>query len=82
MSFSVALISILFLFFFSLYSAELEAVNKNGVDQQTNANNEDEDEDEEEEEIVPGSTLFIKNLNFSTTEETLQEVRSEFRGRG
>lgn len=32
------------------------------------------DEEEEEEEEVPGSTLFIKNLNFSTTEEKLQEV--------
>lgn len=36
--------------------------------------NEDEAEEEEEEEEVPGSTLFIKNLNFSTTEEKLQEV--------
>lgn len=36
---------------------------------------EEEDDDEDEEaENVPGSTLFIKNLNFSTTEETLQEV--------
>ena len=34
----------------------------------------EKEEEEEEEEIVPGSTLFIKNLNFSTTEETLQEV--------
>lgn len=35
---------------------------------------EEEDEEEEEEESAPGSTLFIKNLNFSTTEEKLQEV--------
>lgn len=35
---------------------------------------EQEEEEEEEEESAPGSTLFIKNLNFSTTEETLQEV--------
>uniref|UniRef100_A0A3Q2ZHE5 Probable RNA-binding protein 19 n=1 Tax=Hippocampus comes TaxID=109280 RepID=A0A3Q2ZHE5_HIPCM len=35
---------------------------------------EEEEEEEEEEDSVPGSTLFIKNLNFSTTEETLQEV--------
>uniref|UniRef100_A0A8C4ZXI0 RRM domain-containing protein n=1 Tax=Gadus morhua TaxID=8049 RepID=A0A8C4ZXI0_GADMO len=35
---------------------------------------EEEEEEEEEEESVPGSTLFIKNLNFSTTEETLQET--------
>lgn len=33
-----------------------------------------DDEEEEEEESAPGSTLFVKNLNFSTTEQTLQEV--------
>ncbi|XP_047448458.1 probable RNA-binding protein 19 [Mugil cephalus] len=38
---------------------------------------EDEEEEEEEEESVPGSTLFIKNLNFSTTEEKLQETFSK-----
>lgn len=37
-------------------------------------NVEDGDEDDEEEESAPGSTLFIKNLNFSTIEQTLQEV--------
>lgn len=37
-------------------------------------NDEEEAEEEEEEEEAPGSTLFIKNLNFSTTEEKLQEV--------
>lgn len=36
--------------------------------------NVDEEDEEEEEESPPGSTLFIKNLNFSTTEQTLQEV--------
>ncbi|CAL8248219.1 unnamed protein product [Merluccius merluccius] len=36
-----------------------------------------EDEEEEEEESAPGSTLFIKNLNFTTTEETLQETFSK-----
>uniref|UniRef100_A0A8D3ECR7 Probable RNA-binding protein 19 n=1 Tax=Scophthalmus maximus TaxID=52904 RepID=A0A8D3ECR7_SCOMX len=35
---------------------------------------EEEEDEDEEEESAPGSTLFIKNLNFSTTEETLQEV--------
>lgn len=35
---------------------------------------EKEEEEEEEEESAPGSTLFIKNLNFSTTEDKLQEV--------
>ncbi|XP_034026101.1 probable RNA-binding protein 19 [Thalassophryne amazonica] len=34
-------------------------------------------EEEEEEECAPGSTLFIKNLNFSTTDEKLQEVFSK-----
>ncbi|XP_024130926.1 probable RNA-binding protein 19 [Oryzias melastigma] len=38
---------------------------------------EEEDEEEEEEEAVPGSTLFIKNLSFSTTEEKLQETFSK-----
>uniref|UniRef100_A0A667YE87 Probable RNA-binding protein 19 n=1 Tax=Myripristis murdjan TaxID=586833 RepID=A0A667YE87_9TELE len=32
---------------------------------------------EEEEESAPGSTLFIKNLNFSTTEEKLHETFSK-----
>uniref|UniRef100_A0A3Q2V8F2 RNA binding motif protein 19 n=1 Tax=Haplochromis burtoni TaxID=8153 RepID=A0A3Q2V8F2_HAPBU len=36
--------------------------------------NEEEDDEEEEEEALPGSTLFIKNLNFNTTEEKLLEV--------
>lgn len=36
--------------------------------------NVEEEEEEQEEESSPGSTLFIKNLNFSTTEQTLQEV--------
>lgn len=35
---------------------------------------EEEEDEEEEEESAPGSTLFIKNLNFDTTEEKLQEV--------
>ncbi|XP_021554226.1 probable RNA-binding protein 19 isoform X3 [Neomonachus schauinslandi] len=36
-----------------------------------------EEEEEEEEESLPGCTLFIKNLNFSTTEETLKGVFSK-----
>lgn len=31
----------------------------------------------EEEETLPGCTLFIKNLNFTTTEDTLREVFSK-----
>ncbi|XP_051489565.1 probable RNA-binding protein 19 [Apus apus] len=37
---------------------------------------EEEDEEEEEEESIPGCTLFIKNLNFATTEDTLRETFS------
>lgn len=37
----------------------------------------DEEEEEEQEESAPGSTLFIKNINFSTTEEKLQETFSK-----
>ncbi|KAL6114261.1 rbm19 [Pungitius sinensis] len=38
---------------------------------------EEDKEDEEEEKFAPGSTLFIKNVNFSTTEEKLQETFSK-----
>lgn len=38
---------------------------------------EEEEDEEEEEQILPGSTLFIKNLNFNTSEETLQETFSK-----
>ncbi|KAF4790017.1 putative RNA-binding protein 19 [Turdus rufiventris] len=34
---------------------------------------EEEEDEEEEEENIPGCTLFIKNLNFATTEDTLKE---------
>ncbi|XP_061529313.1 probable RNA-binding protein 19 [Phycodurus eques] len=37
----------------------------------------EEEEEEEEDGSLPGSTLFIKNLNFSTTEETLHETFSK-----
>ncbi|NXF08254.1 RBM19 protein, partial [Smithornis capensis] len=37
----------------------------------------EEEEEEEEEENIPGCTLFIKNLNFATTEETLKETFSK-----
>ncbi|XP_068419298.1 probable RNA-binding protein 19 isoform X3 [Eschrichtius robustus] len=36
-----------------------------------------EEEEEEEEESLPGCTLFIKNLHFDTTEETLKGVFSK-----
>ena len=41
-----------------------------------------EEEEEEEEESLPGCTLFIKNLNFDTTEETLKGVSAGSRRRG
>ncbi|XP_060049020.1 probable RNA-binding protein 19 isoform X2 [Erinaceus europaeus] len=37
----------------------------------------EEEEEEEDEESLPGCTLFIKNLNFDTTEETLRTVFSK-----
>ncbi len=50
------------------------------VENNDSAEKEEEDEEEEEEEeeqILPGSTLFVKNLNFNTSEETLREVSAE-----
>ncbi|NXQ94515.1 RBM19 protein, partial [Sagittarius serpentarius] len=38
---------------------------------------EEEEEEEEEKESIPGCTLFIKNLNFATTEDTLKETFSK-----
>ncbi|RXM96649.1 putative RNA-binding protein 19 [Acipenser ruthenus] len=37
----------------------------------------EEEEEEEEEESQPGCTLFIKNLNFTTTEDTLRQTFSK-----
>ncbi|KAM5237750.1 putative RNA-binding protein 19 [Ctenodactylus gundi] len=38
---------------------------------------EEEGDSEDEDESLPGCTLFIKNLNFGTSEETLKEVFSK-----
>ncbi|XP_074015535.1 probable RNA-binding protein 19 isoform X2 [Numenius arquata] len=38
---------------------------------------EEEEEEDDEEESIPGCTLFIKNLNFATTEDTLKETFSK-----
>nr|XP_060641431.1 probable RNA-binding protein 19 isoform X2 [Anolis sagrei ordinatus] len=35
---------------------------------------EEDDDEDDDEESIPGCTLFVKNLNFNTTEETLKEV--------
>uniref|UniRef100_A0AAR2K7R6 RRM domain-containing protein n=1 Tax=Pygocentrus nattereri TaxID=42514 RepID=A0AAR2K7R6_PYGNA len=65
----------------ALLFVEPEAVSKAGVGEQTDKQKQEEEEEEkeeeDEEESLPGSTLFIKNLNFSTTEETLQETFSK-----
>ncbi|KAJ8005676.1 hypothetical protein DPEC_G00120400 [Dallia pectoralis] len=45
--------------------------------EQEGEDDEVEEEEEEEEEAEAGSTLFIKNLNFTTTEETLRETFSK-----
>lgn len=46
-------------------------------DAMTEEKKDDDEEEEEERESAPGSTLFIKNLNFSTTQEKLQETFSK-----
>ena len=56
-----------------MFDLSNQVINEDAVKEEKKLE-EEEDEEEEEEEAVPGSTLFIKNLNFSTTEETLQEV--------
>ncbi|XP_077164445.1 putative RNA-binding protein 19 isoform X2 [Paroedura picta] len=61
--------------------AQLGTENREDGDAQTKPEEtrmeEEEDDDEDEEESIPGCTLFIKNLNFSTTEDTLKEVFSK-----
>lgn len=60
---------------------EGEKASPEGAEAST-GNVEEEEEEDEEEESVPGCTLFIKNLNFSTTEETLKEVSETGDGEG
>uniref|UniRef100_A0A4W3IC07 RNA binding motif protein 19 n=1 Tax=Callorhinchus milii TaxID=7868 RepID=A0A4W3IC07_CALMI len=43
-------------------------------DQTSNKNETKDISSDEEEETIPGCTIFIKNLNFSTTEEALSKV--------
>ncbi|XP_020833705.1 putative RNA-binding protein 19 isoform X2 [Phascolarctos cinereus] len=47
------------------------------LEEKTDALGEEEDDEDEDDESLPGCTLFIKNLNFSTTEKTLKEVFSK-----
>ncbi|KAM3610239.1 uncharacterized protein V6R79_001148 [Siganus canaliculatus] len=58
-------------------AAKPEPATKEEAKEKKKKEMEEEEEEEEEEESVPGSTLFIKNLNFSTTEEKLQETFSK-----
>uniref|UniRef100_A0A673CQF7 Probable RNA-binding protein 19 n=1 Tax=Sphaeramia orbicularis TaxID=375764 RepID=A0A673CQF7_9TELE len=58
-----------------IYTQLLEK--EDAVKEENMKEEEKEEDDDEEEESTPGSTLFIKNLNFSTTEEKLQETFSK-----
>ncbi|XP_040272573.1 probable RNA-binding protein 19 [Bufo bufo] len=55
---------------------KLDEQSKESVEEKPGDKNVSE-ESEEDEETLPGCTLFIKNLNFSTSEETLKEVFSK-----
>ncbi|XP_075686282.1 putative RNA-binding protein 19 [Rhinoderma darwinii] len=55
---------------------KLEEQLKGGVEKEPEWECESE-ESEDDEETLPGCTLFIKNLNFSSNEETLKEVFSK-----
>ncbi|NWZ67189.1 RBM19 protein, partial [Acrocephalus arundinaceus] len=50
---------------------------KNSEEAAAQEEEDEEEEEEEEEENIPGCTLFIKNLNFATTEDTLKETFSK-----
>ncbi|XP_069817518.1 probable RNA-binding protein 19 [Dendropsophus ebraccatus] len=52
---------------------KLDEQSKESIAEEPEEKSESEDE---EEETLPGCTLFIKNLNFSTNEETIKEVFS------
>lgn len=58
-------------------TTEGEKPAEGGADDSSAKMEEEELEEEEEEESLPGCTLFIKNLNFNTTEETLKGVFSK-----
>ncbi|XP_015253863.1 PREDICTED: probable RNA-binding protein 19 [Cyprinodon variegatus] len=60
-----------------VFTAAKQEMDKKETAVEENKKEEDDQEDEEEEEAQPGSTLFIKNLNFSTTEEKLQNIFSK-----
>uniref|UniRef100_A0A6Q2X722 RRM domain-containing protein n=1 Tax=Esox lucius TaxID=8010 RepID=A0A6Q2X722_ESOLU len=62
-----------------VFSAPVPSKTLQSVPEPTSKTTEQEEEEaeEEEEEAEAGSTLFIKNLNFTTTEETLRETFSK-----
>lgn len=61
---------------FSTPVAEKKQTDKD--DQDVLATNENENDScEEEDECIPGCTLFVKNLNFSTAEESLKKAFSK-----
>ncbi|NWI17835.1 RBM19 protein, partial [Crypturellus soui] len=60
-----------------VFSVSGNGTDKPGEDSEVPAAQEEEEEEEEEEEHIPGCTLFIKNLNFATTEDTLKEIFSK-----
>ncbi|XP_007900519.2 probable RNA-binding protein 19 [Callorhinchus milii] len=56
---------------------EESKTNNEGEEQSDQTSNKNETKDissDEEEETIPGCTIFIKNLNFSTTEEALSKM--------
>lgn len=46
-------------------------------EKKSESDEDDDEDDDDDEETLPGCTLFIKNLNFSTNEETLKQVFSK-----
>uniref|UniRef100_A0AAX7T6U8 Probable RNA-binding protein 19 n=1 Tax=Astatotilapia calliptera TaxID=8154 RepID=A0AAX7T6U8_ASTCA len=57
------------------YFPDLKVLEKKAAEKEEKKIENEEEDDEEEEEALPGSTLFIKNLNFNTTEEKLLEIK-------
>uniref|UniRef100_UPI00398EA1C6 probable RNA-binding protein 19 isoform X2 n=1 Tax=Pristiophorus japonicus TaxID=55135 RepID=UPI00398EA1C6 len=56
---------------------EKKQINEEDQGDQTINENEADDSSDEEEESIPGCTLFVKNLNFLTTEEALIQAFSK-----
>ena len=50
--------------------------NKDNKDK--SADDDDDDDDDDDESVETGCTLFVKNLNFSTTEDALKQVGFSF----